>query len=82
MRGIVLIDNFGISSGVAGLVEELITSEGPFAVLGGIVLNQQVGMMNRSAVETALAYGNGSAFVSMPTHHTRHVAMAEKRSRA
>jgi hypothetical protein len=77
----VLIDNFGISSGVAGLVEELITTEQPFSVLGGIVLNQQVGMMNPSAVHAALAYGNRSAFVSLPTHHTRHVALAEGRTR-
>ena len=81
MRGMVLIDNFGISSGVAGLVEELITTEQPFSVLGGIVLNQQVGMMNPSAVHAALAYGNRSAFVSLPTHHTRHVALAEGRTR-
>ena len=82
MRGMVLIDNFGISSGVAGLVEELIEPEQPFSVLGGIVLNQQVGLMNPSAVAAALDYGNRSAFVSMPTHHTRHVAIAEGRSRS
>jgi hypothetical protein len=82
MRGMVLIDNFGISSGVAGLVEELIAPAEPFSVLGGIALNRQVGLMNPSAVDAALAYGNRSAFVSMPTRHTRPVALAEGRSKA
>ena len=81
LRGIVLIDNFAVSSGLAGLAEERLTPERPFSVLGGIVLNHQVGLINPAAVDTAIAYGNGASFVSLPTHHTRHVALAEGRDR-
>lgn len=81
MRGLVLIDNFANSSGIAGLVEELLPGGADFRVLGGVVLNHQVGLINPAAVDAAIQYGNGAAFVSLPTHHTRRVALEEGRSR-
>ena len=78
MAGIVLIDNFGNSSGIARFVEQVLGSTCP-RVLGGLILNHQVGLINVDAVESALMMEDSAAFVSFPTHHARHSALAEGR---
>jgi hypothetical protein len=79
MKGIVLVDNFGNSAGIANLVESL-PGYDRIDVLGGVVLNHPVGLINLDAVEAAVNNGRGAAFVSLPTHHSRAAVEAEGRS--
>jgi hypothetical protein len=54
-------------------------------VFGGIILEPPAGGVRPEIVDIALRYGygpgTGARFVSMPTHHTRNIALAERRSR-
>jgi hypothetical protein len=83
MRGLGLMDNFANSSGLAALAMAELGHLG-VEVFGGIILEPPAGGVAPEAVEVALRYGygpeQGARFVSMPTHHTRHVARAEGRS--
>jgi hypothetical protein len=76
MRAIVLLDRYGVSCGTAELVEQVFAKP-DLSVLGGIVLNREVGFVNPEAVETAVRYGKGASFVSLPTHDTASVAMRQ-----
>jgi len=82
-RAIVLMDNFQNSSGYAALVHhELSTLD--LDVLGGIILQPSAGGISFEAAEIAVDYGygpgTGARFISLPTHHTRHVALQEGRT--
>jgi hypothetical protein len=85
MKGIGLMDNFANSSGMAALaMAEL--GDLNIDVFGGLIMEPPAGGVSVDAVRIALAYGygqgTGARFISMPTHHTRHVARAEGRSPA
>jgi hypothetical protein len=85
MRGLGLMDNFGNSSGLAALAMAELGHLG-VEVFGGIILEPPAGGISPDVVAIALRYGygegDGARFVSMPTHHTRHVARQEGRSPA
>lgn len=83
MRGVGLMDNFANSSGLAALAMAELGHLG-VEVFGGIILEPPAGGVSAEVVEIALRYGygpeQGARFVSMPTHHTRHIARAEGRN--
>ena len=85
MWGIGLMDNFANSSGLAALANRRLGHLGVEA-FGGLVMEPPAGGVTAEAVRTALGYGygpgDGARFVSLPTHHTRHVARSEGRSPA
>jgi len=85
MRGLGLMDNFGNSSGFAALAMAELGHLG-VEVFGGIIMQPVAGGVTVEAARTALGYGygpgTGARFVSLPTHHTRHVAEREGRSPA
>lgn len=91
MRGIGLMDNFCSSVGYAALARRRLGHLG-VEVFGGVILEPQVGGLSVDVVRAALALGypddegrhpaDGARFVSLPTHHTRAVAMAEGRDAA
>ena len=83
MRAIGLMDNFANSSGLAALAMTELRHLG-VEVFGGVILEPPAGGVSPEVVELALRYGYGPAtgarFVSLPTHHTRHIARLEARS--
>lgn len=82
MRGIGLMDNFGNSSGLAALARRQLGSLG-VDIWGGLIMEPAAGGLSVDAVRTALDYGygpgTGARFISLPTHHTRHIALSEGR---
>ena len=91
MRGIGLMDNFCSSVGYAALARRRLGHLG-VAVFGGVILEPQAGGISVDVVRAALGLGyaegtdrhpaDGARFVSLPTHHTRAVALAEGRDGA
>ncbi len=85
MRGLGLMDNFVNSSGYAALAMRELGHLG-VTVFGGLIMEPPAGGLSLAAVDAALGYGygpgTGARFVSLPTHHTAHVARAEGRSPA
>ncbi len=85
MRGVGLMDNFANSSGLAALAMVELGHLG-VDVFGGIILEPPAGGVSPDAVAIALRYGygpgQGARFVSLPTHHTRHIARMEGRDAA
>jgi hypothetical protein len=85
MRAIGLMDNFQNSSGYAALAMRELGDLGVEA-FGGIILQPTAGGVTAEAARTAIGYGygpgTGARFVSLPTHHTRAVALREGRSGA
>lgn len=84
MVGLGLMDNFANSSGYAALAMAELGHLG-VDVFGGLIMQPAAGGVDAEAARSALRYGYGSGgarFVSLPTHHTRHVARAEGRSPA
>jgi hypothetical protein len=85
MVGIGLMDNFANSSGYAALAMAELGELG-VDVFGGLIMQPAAGGVDAEAARSALRYGygegTGARFVSLPTHHTRHVARAEGRSPA
>ncbi len=83
MTGLGLMDNFANSSGYAALARRVL---GPVAldIWGGLIMEPPAGGVSAEAVAIALSYGygpgTGARFISLPTHHTRHVARGEGRS--
>jgi hypothetical protein len=82
-RAIVLMDNFQNSSGYAALVHHELSALG-IDVLGGIILQPSAGGISFESAQIAVDYGygpgTGARFISLPTHHTRHVALQEGRT--
>ncbi len=91
MRAIGLMDNFCSSVGYAALARRRLGHLG-VEVFGGVILEPQVGGLSVDVVRAALGVGypesdgkhpaDGARFVSLPTHHTRAVARAERRDAA
>ena len=85
MQGIGLMDNFANSSGYAALANRELDHP-DFEVFGGLIMEPPAGGVSSEAVQIALDYGYGSGsgarFISLPTHHTRHIAQQEGRSPA
>lgn len=85
MRAIGLMDNFANSAGMAALAMRELGGLG-VAVFGGLIMEPPAGGVSAEAVRIALACGygpgTGARFVSLPTHHTRHIAREEGRSPA
>jgi hypothetical protein len=83
MAGLGLMDNFANSSGLAALARRQLP-ECALDVFGGLIMEPPAGGVSAEVVRIALAYGygadTGARFVSLPTHHTRHVAIQEGRS--
>lgn len=83
LRAVGLMDNFANSSGLAALANRRLGYLG-VEVFGGLIMEPPAGGVSAEAVRTALGYGygpdDGARFVSLPTHHTRHVARSEGRS--
>lgn len=85
MRAIGIMCNFQNTSGLAALVNDELGHLGVEA-FGGLIMQPTAGGVTLEAARTAIGYGyspgSGARFVSLPTHHTRHVAMHEGRSPA
>lgn len=84
MRAIGLMDNFANSAGLAALANRQLGHLG-VEVFGGLIMEPPAGGISADAVRIALQLGYGAAkdgarFISLPTHHTRHVALMENRS--
>lgn len=83
MSGIGLMDNFANSSGLAALARRHLGHLG-VDVWGGLIMEPPAGGVSAEAVRIALGYGyggtDGARFISLPTHHTRHIARIEGRS--
>ena len=85
MRAIGIMCNFQKTSGLAALENDELGHLGVEA-FGGLIMQPTAGGVTLEAARTAIGYGygpgTGARFVSLPTHHTRHVAMREGRSPA
>lgn len=86
MVGLGLMDNFANTSGYAALVRRL-RPDLALDVFGGLIMEPPAGGVSADAVRIALKYGysattDGARFISLPTHHTRHIAVQERRSPA
>lgn len=85
MVGLGLMDNFANSSGYAALAMAELGHLG-VDVFGGLIMQPAAGGVDAEVARSSLRYGygagGGARFVSLPTHHTRHVARAERRSEA
>lgn len=85
MVGLGLMDNFANSSGYAALAMAELGHLG-VDVFGGLIMQPAAGGVDAEVARSALRYGygggTGARFLSLPTHHTRHVARAEGRSPA
>ncbi|OYU48553.1 MAG: hypothetical protein CFE31_08825 [Rhizobiales bacterium PAR1] len=85
MRAVGLMDNFQNSSGYAALAMAELGQLG-VAVFGGLIMQPTAGGVSYEAARNAVDYGygpgTGARFISLPTHHTRAVALAEGRSPA
>lgn len=83
MRAIGLMDNFCNSAGYAALAMRELGHLG-VEVFGGLIMEPPAGGVSADTVRVALGYGygEGARFVSLPTHHTRNIALMERRSPA
>jgi Family of unknown function (DUF6282) len=85
LKAIGLMDNFQNSSGYAALAMAELGHLG-VEVFGGLIMQPSAGGISLEAAHTAISYGygagTGARFISLPTHHTRAVALREKRSPA
>lgn len=83
MRAIGLMDNFCNSAGYAALAMRELGHLG-VEVFGGLIMEPPAGGVSADAVRVALGYGygEGARFVSLPTHHTRNIALMERRGPA
>ncbi|MCA3280527.1 MAG: hypothetical protein ING10_14770 [Roseomonas sp.] len=83
MRAIGIMCNFQNTSGFAALANDELGHLGVEA-FGGLIMQPTAGGVTLEAARTAIGYGygpgTGARFISLPTHHTRHVAMREGRS--
>jgi hypothetical protein len=85
MRAIGIMCNFQNTSGLAALVNDELGHLGVEA-FGGLIMQPTAGGVSLEAARAAIGYGygpgTGTRFISLPTHHTRHVALQEGRSPA
>jgi uncharacterized protein DUF6282 len=82
LAGLGIMDVFANTSGLAALAMRELGDLG-VEVFGGIILEPYVGGIDPRVVRNALAMGygpgTGARFVSLPCHHTRFVALSERR---
>ena len=64
LRAIVLRDLYSNSAGMASVLQKLVPE---IEVVGGLILNAEVGGINPYAVFTSLTYGKGARFVCLAT---------------
>jgi hypothetical protein len=85
MRAIGIMCNFQNTSGFAALANDELGHLGCHA-FGGVIMQPTAGGVTLEVAKAAIGYGygpgTGARFVSLPTHHTRHVAAREGRSPA
>lgn len=85
MAGLGLMDNFSNSAVLAALISHA-RPDMQLDVFGGLIMEPPAGGISVEAVKVALGSGygpgQGARFISLPTHHTAHVARAEGRSQA
>jgi hypothetical protein len=85
MAGIGLMDNFSNSSGYAAMAMSELANLG-IDCWGGLIMEPCAGGVSAHVAEVAVDYGygpgTGARFVSFPTHHTRAIAVLERRSPA
>ncbi len=85
LSAIGLMDNFQNSSGYAALAMAELGHLG-VEVFGGLIMQPTAGGVSyevaRNAVDYGYGPGTGARFLSLPTHHTRAVALRENRSPA
>jgi hypothetical protein len=83
MRAIGLMDNFQNSSGYAALAMAELGDLG-VEVFGGLIMQPSAGGVSLEAARIAVDYGygpgTGARFLSLPTHHTRAIALQEGRT--
>ena len=83
MKGIGFMDNFSNSAGYAAVVNEEFKNL-QIDVFGGLIMEPYAGGVNVDALKVGLNYNYGdkknTRFVSLPTHHTRNIALQENRS--
>lgn len=83
MRAIGLMDNFQNSSGYAALAMAELGHLG-IEIFGGLIMQPTAGGVTYEAARNAVDYGygpgTGARFISLPTHHTRAVALKEGRT--
>src|SRR6185295_9555018 len=82
LSGLGIMDVFANTSGLAALAMRELSHLG-VDVFGGIILEPYVGGIDTRVVRNALSMGygpgTGARFVSLPCHHTRFVALSERR---
>ena len=82
MYGIGLMDNFSNTSGYAALASRASEPAG-IKVFGGLIMEPTAGGVDAACVRNALSLGyapnDGARFISLPTHHTQHIARQEGR---
>ena len=82
MYAIGLMDNFSNTSGYASLVRKNFPNLN-LKIFGGLIMEPPAGGVSYENVKIALEYSyyenDGAKFISFPTHHTRHIAIQEKR---
>lgn len=85
MSAVGLMDNFQNSSGYAALAMAELGDLG-VEVFGGLIMQPTAGGVSLEVAQCAVGYGYefgvGAKFLSLPTHHTRYVALREGRSGA
>jgi hypothetical protein len=85
MRAIGVMCNFQNTSGFAALANDELGHLGCRA-FGGVIMQPTAGGITLEVAKAAIGYGygpgTGARFVSLPTHHTRNVAIKEGRSPA
>jgi len=86
MVAVGLMDNFATTSGYAALARRHLSHLG-VDVFGGLIMEPPAGGLSAETARVALSYGyaapgDGARFISLPTHHTRHIAEQEGRSPA
>lgn len=83
MTGLGLMDNFSNSAVLAALVRRA-RPDSAVDIFGGLIMEPPAGGVSLEAVKAALGSGygpnQGARFISLPTHHTQHVARQENRS--
>ena len=85
MRAIGIMCNFQNTSGFAALANDELGHLGCYA-FGGVIMQPTAGGVTLEVAKAAIGYGygpgSGARFASLPTHHTRNVAIKEGRSPA
>ena len=76
------MDNFSNTSGYASLVRKHFPNLN-LKIFGGLIMEPPAGGVSYKNAKISLEYSyfenDGAKFISFPTHHTRYIAIQEKR---